>query len=80
MASRRLRRALALASSLALAAPAWAQDKAADLARAVAAAERGNAVVAEPLLRTLALDNVEAAAWLGFLLVQHGDEDNVKEA
>ncbi|MGE0421750.1 MAG: tetratricopeptide repeat protein [Reyranellaceae bacterium] len=79
MASRRLRRALALACSLALAAPAWAQDKAADLARAVAAAERGNAVVAEPLLRTLALDNVEAAAWLGFLLVQHGDEDNVKE-
>ena len=79
MASRRLCRALALASSLVLAAPAWAQDKAADLARAVAAAERGNAVVAEPLLRVLAVDNDEAAAWLGFLLVQHGDDDNVRE-
>jgi TPR repeat protein len=79
MGSRRLCRALALASSLALAAPTWAQDKAANLARAVAAAERGNAVVAEPLLRVLAVDNDEAAAWLGFLLVQHGDDDNVRE-
>ncbi|MBV9833215.1 MAG: sel1 repeat family protein [Alphaproteobacteria bacterium] len=79
MVPRRLPHALALASLLALAAPVLAEDKAADLAKAVAAAEKGDAVTAEPLLRPLALDNNEAAAWLGYLLVQHGDEDNVRE-
>jgi len=76
MASRRFSRALALASLLALAAPAAsAQDKAATLAKAVAAAQKGDAVTAEPLLRELAVDNDDAAAWLGILLVQRGGED-----
>ncbi len=79
MVARRLPRALALASLLALAAPAWAEDKAADLAKAIAAAEAGNVVAAEPLLRDLAVDSDEAAAWLGFLMVQRGDEDSVRE-
>jgi TPR repeat protein len=69
-----------LASLLALAAPAAsAQDKAAGLAKAVAAAEKGDAATAEPLLRGLAVDNNEAAAWLGYLLVQRGDEASVAE-
>ena len=79
MAARRLS-VLALALLLALAAPAAsAQDKAAGLAKAVAAAEKGDAVTAEPLLRELAVDNDEAAGWLGILLVQRGDEASVSE-
>lgn len=80
MAHRPLARALALASLLALVAPAvWAQDRPAGLAKALAAAEKGDAATAEPLLRELAVDSDEAAAWLGFLLVQRGDEASVSE-
>lgn len=79
MSSRPLSRALAVASLLALATPAAAEDKAANLATAIAVAESGNVVAAEQLLRPLAVDNIEAAAWLGFLLVQRGDEDSVRE-
>lgn len=80
MSSRRLSRALALASLLVLAADAgWAQDRAAGLAKAVAAAEKGDVATAQPLLRELAGENDEAAAWLGFLLVRRGDEASVAE-
>lgn len=77
---RRLSSVLALATLLALAAPsASAQDKATGLEKAVAAAQRGDIATAEPLLRELAIDNDEAAAWLGAMLVQRGGEDNVSE-
>ncbi len=79
MASRHLSRALALASLLALAAPAAAQDKVAGLEKAITAAQKGDTATAEPLLRALAVDNDEAAAWLGSMLVQRGGEDNVSE-
>lgn len=80
MFHRRLPRALALATLLGLAAFAVsAEDKPTGLAKAVAAAEKGDAATAEPLLRALAIDNDEAAAWLGFLLVQRGDEASVTE-
>ncbi|MBX3499493.1 MAG: sel1 repeat family protein [Alphaproteobacteria bacterium] len=80
MASGRLSRAMALAWLLALtAAAASAQDKPAGLASAIAAAQRGDAATAEPVLRALAVDDDEAAAWLGILLVQRGDEASVGE-
>ena len=78
--ARRLSCALAVAALLALAAPvASAQDKATGLEKAVAAAQRGDTATAEPLLRELAVDNDEAAAWLGTMLVQRGGEDSVSE-
>lgn len=78
--ARRLSCALALAALLALAAPvASAQNKATGLEKAVAAAQRGDTATAEPLLRELAVDNDEAAAWLGTILVQRGGEDSVSE-
>lgn len=80
MSHRRLPRALALALLLVLAAPVVsAQDKGSDLAKAVAAAEKGDGASAEPMLRALAVDSDEAAAWLGFLLVQRGDGGSVAE-
>ncbi|MBM3622122.1 MAG: sel1 repeat family protein [Alphaproteobacteria bacterium] len=80
MALRRLSRALALTWLLALAAPAAsAQDRAIDLEKAVAAAQKGDLATAEPLLRELAVDNDEAAAWLGTILIQRGGDDSVGE-
>jgi TPR repeat protein len=78
--ARRLSRALALASLLALAAPAAsAQDRASGLEKAIAAVQRGDVAAAEPVLREFAVDNDEAAAWLGIILVQRGGEDSVGE-
>lgn len=78
--SRALARALAFASLLALAAPAAsADDKAANLAKAIAAIQKGDPQTAEPLLRELAVSNNEAAAWLGIVLTQRADEASVNE-